>query len=128
MKTDEAPSTFTLSAVVSPSKQLWSCKPKHWATHPHKSAALTYNCSSVWPCLLRAVPILRRYVVHALKSRGVDTPKQPPVAAVLHSLAYPDEDGSWAAWREDMPWLSAYFVAGPWGALCMYLRIAAAEL
>ena len=63
MKTDEAPSTFTLSAVVSPSKQLWSCKPKHWATHPHKSAALTYNCSSVWPCLLRAVPILRRYVV-----------------------------------------------------------------
>ena len=110
-------------------------RPHRIAPPPHAHRIAPLRTISALPCPRGAPlpiggvsPDLRRYVVHALKSRGVDTPKQPPVAAVLHSLAYPDEDGSWAARREDMPWLSAYFVAGPWGALCMYLRIAAAEL
>ncbi|KAH8046859.1 VDE lipocalin domain-containing protein [Aureococcus anophagefferens] len=40
------------------------------------------------------------------------------------SRSRPPVDDSYDTWKDDMPWLTLYFVLGPWAALVLYQRIA----
>ena len=48
---------------------------------------------------------------------------KPDAAAVRASLTKPKVDVSFDTWRADMPWLTVYFVLGPWGAAILRKRI-----
>lgn len=69
-------------------------------------------------CLLLALVDVPMYARQALGPRATG-------AAVQRSLTKPLVGTAYETWKDDMPWLTLYFVLGPWGALFLYQRVAA---
>ena len=77
---------------------------------------------AAWALCLVAVDV--PMYVAAAKRHATDD--KVDAFAVAKSLTQPLVDSTYDCWKDDIPWLTLYFVLGPWGALFLYQRVAAA--
>ncbi|KAH8072174.1 VDE lipocalin domain-containing protein [Aureococcus anophagefferens] len=76
------------------------------------------------PRLYLWLSVLIAAVARAACWCGVNAKRGDCKVAILKSLTRPPVDDSYDTWKDDMPWLTLYFVLGPWAALVLYQRIA----